>query len=228
MGEKLGDDLQFDLSRGTLLYGEIVKEMRGEGRSQRKVTAFHIVDAIFLGEEDLRQRDLVERNELCRIFAKAMNKTNMPHYIHIRSKESFSMQYLPEKISKHMHGRLLKGYIRKPKITYDVNHSEKMNINKQNVSYIVPMGIMCLRITKEPWMRTISKSTKRYYWYNVEDKRSLYEYPQEAKIDALSSFPARLLWNWDQGVKISKEQDIPIDESKLQAEQMIQFIEQKL
>ena len=35
--EKLGDDMQFDLSRGTLLYGEIVKEMRGEARSQRKV-----------------------------------------------------------------------------------------------------------------------------------------------------------------------------------------------
>ena len=38
--EKLGDDLQFDLSRGTLLYGEIVKEMRGEGRSQRKVKIY--------------------------------------------------------------------------------------------------------------------------------------------------------------------------------------------
>ena len=35
--EKLGEELQFDLSRGTLLYGEIVKEMRGEARSQRKV-----------------------------------------------------------------------------------------------------------------------------------------------------------------------------------------------
>ena len=35
--EKMGDELKFDLSRGTLLYGEVVKEMRGEARSQRKV-----------------------------------------------------------------------------------------------------------------------------------------------------------------------------------------------
>ena len=35
--EKLGDELKFDLSRGTLIYGEVVKEMRGEARSQRKV-----------------------------------------------------------------------------------------------------------------------------------------------------------------------------------------------
>ena len=33
---------------------------------------------------------------------------------------------------------------------------------------------------------------------------------------------------WDQGVKILKDQDIPIDQSKLQAEEMKQFIEQKL
>ena len=36
--EKVGDDLKFDLSPGTLIYGEVVKEMRGESRSQRKVS----------------------------------------------------------------------------------------------------------------------------------------------------------------------------------------------
>ena len=41
-------------------------------------------------------------------------------------------------------------------------------------------------------------------------------------------FAFRLIWMWDQGVKILKDQDIPIDQSKLQAEEMKQFIEQKL
>ena len=35
--EKLGEELQFDLSRGSLIYAEVVKEMRGEGKMQRKV-----------------------------------------------------------------------------------------------------------------------------------------------------------------------------------------------
>ena len=40
--DKVGDDLKFDLSPGTLLYGEVIKEMRGEARSQRKVRLISI------------------------------------------------------------------------------------------------------------------------------------------------------------------------------------------
>ena len=35
---RLRDDMKFELSPGTLIYGEIVKEMRGEARSQRRVS----------------------------------------------------------------------------------------------------------------------------------------------------------------------------------------------
>ena len=41
MWERIGDDQKFDLSRGTLLYGEIVNEMRGEAKSQRRVSMYH-------------------------------------------------------------------------------------------------------------------------------------------------------------------------------------------
>ena len=35
---RLEDGLKFELAPNTLLYGEIVKEYRGEGKSQRRVT----------------------------------------------------------------------------------------------------------------------------------------------------------------------------------------------
>jgi cap1 methyltransferase len=50
-----------ELSPDTLLYGEIVKELRGEGKSQHKVTTLHIIDAISLGGVDISGEHLTLR-----------------------------------------------------------------------------------------------------------------------------------------------------------------------
>jgi cap1 methyltransferase len=50
-----------ELSPDTLLYGEIVKELKGEGRSQRKVSTLHIIDAISLGGIDISGEHLTSR-----------------------------------------------------------------------------------------------------------------------------------------------------------------------
>ena len=41
-------------------------------------------------------------------------------------------------------------------------------------------------------------------------------------------FTFRLLWSWNEGVKILQGQDIQIDRNKLQADQIMPFIEQRL
>lgn len=51
-----------ELSPDTLLYGEIVKELKGEGRSQRKVSTLHIIDAISLGGTDISGEHLTLRH----------------------------------------------------------------------------------------------------------------------------------------------------------------------
>ena len=60
--------LRFELPSGTLVYGEVVEEKRGEARSMRRVTGFHIVDALYLGGEDVRNVDFKTRNEMVRGF----------------------------------------------------------------------------------------------------------------------------------------------------------------
>jgi cap1 methyltransferase len=50
-----------ELSPETLLYGEVVKELKGEGRSQRKVSTLHIIDAISLGGIDISGEHLTLR-----------------------------------------------------------------------------------------------------------------------------------------------------------------------
>ena len=50
-----------ELVRDTLIYGELIQELRGEGRSQKRSSALHIVDAVILGGVDVSKLHLKER-----------------------------------------------------------------------------------------------------------------------------------------------------------------------
>ena len=50
-----------ELARDTLVYAELVQELRGEGRSQKRSYALHIIDAVCLGGVDVSQLHLKER-----------------------------------------------------------------------------------------------------------------------------------------------------------------------
>lgn len=50
-----------ELNPGTLVYGEVVKELRGEGVGQFKMSALHIVDGISIGYEVIATLDYTER-----------------------------------------------------------------------------------------------------------------------------------------------------------------------
>jgi cap1 methyltransferase len=54
-------DYKFCLSPGTLVYGEIVDELIGEGRSQLKLPALHILDVIAIGYENISEKHYNER-----------------------------------------------------------------------------------------------------------------------------------------------------------------------
>ncbi len=63
-----------EISRETLIYGEIVKEMVGEFRSQTIVYALHIIDGMILGGINIRHLPLAERLKMCERFANSLNK----------------------------------------------------------------------------------------------------------------------------------------------------------
>ncbi len=55
---------KFELPSGTIIYAEQVNEVRGEGRSSRRVAAMHVIDAVFVGGEDLTKLDIKARAEI--------------------------------------------------------------------------------------------------------------------------------------------------------------------
>nr|CAD7441736.1 unnamed protein product [Timema bartmani] len=85
-----------ELSPDTLFYGEIVQELHGEGRSQRKIPILHIIDAIFLGGKDISKLHITERLKLCRKFCQALNKSTRTDLMPIRTKQLFDLEYIDQ------------------------------------------------------------------------------------------------------------------------------------
>ena len=124
-----------------------------------------------------------------------MNKSSLPGYISIRSKEIFGFEHFQDHILRNLQPRMLKSSGGRLRITYDINHSEintnHANSPNLNISYFCPTGILCQRIVKEPWMIAKSRSTQRKYWFNIENQQSVFECPQEALINFQSAFDKR-------------------------------------
>ncbi|KAK2554252.1 Cap-specific mRNA (nucleoside-2'-O-)-methyltransferase 1 [Acropora cervicornis] len=55
------ENFYLELPRDTLIEVEIIQELRGEGKGQRKAIAVHIVDAVILGGKDVRNLHYHER-----------------------------------------------------------------------------------------------------------------------------------------------------------------------
>ena len=49
------------MARDSLIYAELVQELRGEGRSQKRSHSLHIIDAVCLGGVDVSQLHIKER-----------------------------------------------------------------------------------------------------------------------------------------------------------------------
>lgn len=52
----LDPKIKLELSPGTLVYGEVVEEIKGASRSQTRDKFFHIIDAFALGKKNIMAR----------------------------------------------------------------------------------------------------------------------------------------------------------------------------
>ena len=74
--------------------------MRGEFKSMRRATSIHVIDAIFIGGEDLQDLDFKTRNLQVQMLINAMNKPTRPEYVVLRQKPVHGLEHLDELISK--------------------------------------------------------------------------------------------------------------------------------
>ena len=191
---RLEDLVRFELSPDTLLYGEIVTEYRGEGKSQRKVKAVHIIDGFRLGGEDISGKHFMERHELTKLFLHTMNRNSRNDYVKLKLKSVFKLEDLGP-LYNTCSLKMLKGSSCAPRLVHELPDLEPDGLPR----YFQPSGLMLIKTVREPFMMAVSRSQQRKYWYNAVTRESMFEMPAESVARFSDSVGSRLVWYWDQG-----------------------------
>jgi cap1 methyltransferase len=185
---------QLEMTANTLIYGEIVKELIGENRSQVSAQTLHIIDGIILGGKDIRHLPLPERNQMCQKFARALTKPPQCEVINksmpIRCKKLFKLSEVESFFDALVPRRLKDG-------------SEKMgyNIGRGATNrFHIPRGLLLLNEVRSDKFRCFSTTQKKIYYYDkITHKADFPENLQSAEKYASfkGTFTTRLIWKFE-------------------------------
>ncbi len=218
--ERVDERRKFELPPKTLIYAELVQEFRGEARRSVRHDAVHIIDAAFIGGDDLRNYDVKKRAELVRILCRSVNKPTHREYAVLRPKELHSTENLPA-VLRRLAPRLLKTGGPRFRLTSDL-----LSDDGNEPRYFVPTGACFFPVVQGPYMMALSRSANRKYWYDIYKHTSAFECPKDACPNFATSFSKRLLWQWGEGVSVIESAEYETrDESKLQGRQLVQLVE---
>ncbi|XP_074092933.1 cap-specific mRNA (nucleoside-2'-O-)-methyltransferase 1 isoform X2 [Macrotis lagotis] len=205
-------DLKTELPRDTLLLVEIVYELKGEGKAQRKISAIHILDALVLNGQDIREQHFNQRIQLATKFVKAVSKPSRPDMNPIRVKEVYRLEDM-EKIFVRLEMKVIKSSQNKLRLSY----------TGRDDRHFVPTGLYIVRTTNEPWTMAFSKTSNRKFFFNKITGDSTFKMPQDAVAPFHTCFDGRLLWKWGDGVRVHDSQKCQ-DPEKLSKDDILSFI----
>lgn len=207
-------DMQLELAPSTLVYGEIVTELQGQGNSQVTIYAFHIIDGITLGGVDIRKNALQERIKMCEKYAKALNKpyriinkadapcvSSMP----IRCKKLFPLSEV-DRFFDRLESYKLKGG-RKSRLGYHLRNTVDLD------RFYVPRGLLFLNEIRDDYLKMFSKTQNKFYYFNKRTKSS--SFPEqmpcidETKASLKNTFVHRIIWEWSDERQVSDDEKVP-------------------
>ncbi|XP_031559372.1 cap-specific mRNA (nucleoside-2'-O-)-methyltransferase 1-like [Actinia tenebrosa] len=195
------------IPKDTLIDAEIVSELQGEGKGQRRSTAIHILDVIVLGGIDVRDKHQTERISMAQLFAKALKKPTRQDLVPLRVKQSFRLEAVKDIFNK-FEMRFVKGR-REPRECFSIDDEK----------HFIPRGIYFTKHIQEPWTHCFSKSRKMLYFYNKQKRSSTYECPKDSIASFKTSLMSRYLW-------LMEEIDVELEHgTRLERSQLLEFIQ---
>ncbi|CAG2171447.1 unnamed protein product, partial [Oppiella nova] len=180
-------EAKFELSPSTLVYGEYVQELKGEGKAQRRIAAFHIIDPLFIGGTDVRDKCFEERISMAAKLAKAVNKSSQHEYAAVRMKRVYDLKHI-DHIFEHMDMKECKSGAQKVRLCYEMNSDDR---------FIIPFGLLVMNTVKQPWIVKYSRNSNKLYYFNLKNGSSVFDFPAQSLADFKYTFSNRLLWRWD-------------------------------
>ncbi|KAJ8270520.1 hypothetical protein GJAV_G00115890 [Gymnothorax javanicus] len=208
------ENFKMELPRDTLLSVEIVQELKGEGKAQRRISAVHVLDALVLNGTDIWDQHFNQRIQMAEKFVRAVSKPSRPDMNPIRVKEVYRLEEM-EKIFVRLEMKVTKSSGGVPRLSY----------TGRDDRHFLPTGLYIIKTVNDPWTMAYSKNSKRKFFYNKLTKDSTYELPPNSVAPFLVCHFERLFWAWEDGVKVHDSQT-RVDPEKLSKEDILTFIHQ--
>ncbi|XP_060947289.1 cap-specific mRNA (nucleoside-2'-O-)-methyltransferase 1 [Limanda limanda] len=208
------ENFKLELPRDTLLSVEIVQELKGEGKAQRRINAVHVMDALILNGTDVRDQHFNQRILMAEKFVKAVAKPSRPDMNPIRVKEVYRLEEM-EKIFVRLEMKVTKSSGGIPRLSY----------TGRDDRHFLPTGLYIIKTISEPWTIAYSKNSKSKFFYNKLTKASTYEMPPNCAAPFHLCHSERLFWAWVDGVIVHDSQT-RVDPGKLSKDNILSFIHQ--
>ncbi|XP_030642918.1 cap-specific mRNA (nucleoside-2'-O-)-methyltransferase 1 [Chanos chanos] len=208
------ENFKLELPRDTLLSVEIVQELKGEGKAQRRINAVHVLDALVLNGTDVRDQHFNQRIQMAEKFVRAVSKPSRPDMNPIRVKEVYRLEEM-EKIFVRLEMKVTKSSGGMPRLSY----------TGRDDRHFLPSGLYIIKTVNDPWTMGISKTSQRKFFYNKQTKDSTYDLPPSSVAPFHVCHQERLFWAWEDGVRVHDSQT-RIDPKKLSKEDVLSFIHQ--
>nr|CAB3231947.1 cap-specific mRNA (nucleoside-2'-O-)-methyltransferase 1 [Phallusia mammillata] len=185
-----------NIPRDTILEVEIVDELKGEGKSQRRSCALHVVDGVMLAGDDISSRNFSERAQCIAMFVKAITKPTLPYLSIVRAKQIHRLEEI-DQVFTRMSMRHVKGGGQIPRLC--------CNILGTDLCFL-PSGLTFIKFCKDPWSMAFSRSRKQKYFYNERTRQSVFECPPDFNANYQLCASTRVIWPWGGEVKIHPNQ----------------------
>ncbi|GAA6234316.1 cap-specific mRNA (nucleoside-2'-O-)-methyltransferase 1 [Lates japonicus] len=208
------ENFKLELPRDTLLSVEIVQELKGEGKAQRRINAVHVMDALILNGTDVRDQHFNQRIQMAEKFVKAVAKPSRPDMNPIRVKEVYRLEEM-EKIFVRLEMKVTKSSGGVPRLSY----------TGRDDRHFLPTGLYIVKTVNEPWTMAYSKNSKMKFFFNKITKESTYEMPPNSAAPFHICHSERLFWAWVDGVIVHDSQT-RVDPEKLSKDDVLSFIHQ--
>lgn len=184
-----------EMAPHTLVYAEVVRELRGEHMRQNSSYALHIIDGLVLGDVDIRQLPLAERVQRCRLFAEAHHKD--PRYsgqgqavAPLRCKQLHPFKELGRFFANMDDVHLKNNQVRKG---YRLRNTEGR--------FFVPRALLFVYDLVRHVTLHFSKTSQTHYYSDSQQRRSFFLHemkdPNAIKASFRAVFTNRYLWRWE-------------------------------
>ncbi|CAF0732775.1 unnamed protein product [Adineta steineri] len=168
---------KIELPPYTLVLAELVQEQFSDGRNIRQRPAVYIIDAYYIGSENMLIQNgqpvvFMDRYRSLKLFEKTINKPARIDLVPIRISDQLRMEQMDVQFEKLCPPDSLK-QIDNEKLFFT-------NTNIPNKPRVSVCGLWIFKFVQHPWTLILSKSTQSKYFHNQVTRASLQRAPPDS------------------------------------------------